>query len=50
MARKGLGHGARWQKTTHHVNCGIEGRQRKIGTSRLTGNHTFWGGGVGISA
>ena len=39
---QGRGHGARGQETTHHANSGVHG-QRKAGTSRLIGNHIFWG-------
>ena len=38
MSREG-GLGPKWQETTHG---GVQG-QIKAETSRLTGNHTFWG-------
>ena len=41
--------GGRGQVAGKHASCkqrGSMGRQRKVGTSRLTGNHTFWGRSV----
>ena len=44
-----MGTWTKWQETIHRVNNGggqggSSGRQRKAGTSGLTGNHTFWDG------
>ena len=42
MSRE-MGVGARWPETTYPIKKqGSVGRQRKAGTFRLTGNHTFW--------